>query len=248
MDLENAKRIFLVASDDPALNRKIETLLKAQFLSSTVFKAIDGPEALFKCENVPPQVVILDSALPKMNVLDLTEKLLQRKDRIAVIVLSPSEPQDKFMNEVVTGQVQFLSSAEIEGVFNSHLNRALNWVNQEANAMYRLRFLGTGERLITAGETAMHVYLVRSGELKATKAAGDHEIVLGIINPGEFVGEMAYINGEARSANVTALSDCELIEFHSDTLDAVLFSKPAWAKALMKTLSKRLKISNEIKA
>jgi CRP/FNR family cyclic AMP-dependent transcriptional regulator len=44
---------------------------------------------------------------------------------------------------------------------------------------------------------------------------------------------------------VKALSDCELIEIPIGTLDTVLFSKPAWARALMMTLSKRLKRSNE---
>ncbi|MCB0415661.1 MAG: Crp/Fnr family transcriptional regulator, partial [Bdellovibrionales bacterium] len=57
--------------------------------------------------------------------------------------------------------------------------------------------------------------------------------------------EMAYINGEPRSADVVALSDCELIEFGVDRLDSLLFKKPSWSKALMKTLSKRLKRANE---
>ncbi|MBL7688606.1 MAG: Crp/Fnr family transcriptional regulator, partial [Bdellovibrionaceae bacterium] len=61
----------------------------------------------------------------------------------------------------------------------------------------------------------------------------------------EFVGEMAHINQEPRSASVKALEDCELIEIPNGSLDLVLFSKPAWAQALMRTLSRRLKRINE---
>jgi CRP-like cAMP-binding protein len=55
---------------------------------------------------------------------------------------------------------------------------------------------------------------------------------------------MAYINGEPRSANVKATKDCELVEIPIHLLDHVLFMKPAWAKALMKTLSRRIKNAN----
>lgn len=46
-------------------------------------------------------------------------------------------------------------------------------------------------------------------------------------------------------ATVQAIGDCELIEIPMGTLDMVLFSKPAWSKALVATLSRRLKRSNQ---
>ncbi len=86
---------------------------------------------------------------------------------------------------------------------------------------------------------------MRSGRLIAIAHHGAAEArELGIVETGEFVGEMAYINGEPRSATVKALDLCELIEIPVHLLDHVLFTKPAWAKALMKTLSKRVKAAN----
>lgn len=245
-ELEN-KRIFLVATDNSEANTHLEQLIKAQVPNATVFTAIDGLEALFKCENVPPHVVVMDFRLPKVSAMDLTEKLLHKKDRTAVIILAPPDTEGYFMDHVVTGQIQFLSGEELEQTFANHLTRALNWVAQEDNAIYRLRFIGPGEQLLKIGEPGEHVYLVKSGELKAIKWQGSEQILLGLVKAGEFVGEMAYINGDARSADVFSITDCELIEIPSHSLDAVLFSKPAWSKALMKTLSKRLKISNEVK-
>jgi CRP/FNR family cyclic AMP-dependent transcriptional regulator len=152
-----------------------------------------------------------------------------------------------FMDEVVTGQVQFLSGTGKVAIFNNLVTRALNWVSHEDKSIYHLRFLAPQEQLIREGEAADFVYILKTGELKAYKTDGSEEVLLGKIHPGEFVGEMAYINGEARSANVMSLTDCELIEIPSASLDAVLFSRPAWSKALLKTLSKRLKNSNDEK-
>ena len=49
----------------------------------------------------------------------------------------------------------------------------------------------------------------------------------------------------ARSANVEALTDCELIEIPIGTLDRLLYRRPSWSKTLMLTLSKRLTQANE---
>lgn len=245
-ELEN-KKIFLVATASPELNMQLEDILKNHVSSATVFTAMDGIEALRKSENVPPHVVVVDHQIPKLSAHDLTKKLLGRKERVAVIILSPSGDEETFIDEVVTGQVQFLSGTGKVSVFNNHVTRALNWVSHEDKSIYHLRFLSPEEYLIREGDKADFVYILKSGELKACKSDGEREVFLGNISPGEFVGEMAYINGEARSANVVSVTDCELIEIPAESLDAVLFSKPAWSKALLKTLSKRLKNSNEEK-
>lgn len=79
----------------------------------------------------------------------------------------------------------------------------------------------------------------------AWKSKNGQRVDLGKIKAGEFVGEMAHINKEPRSATVTAVTDCELIEIPFGSLDPILFSKPSWSKALFVTLSKRLKLTSE---
>lgn len=243
-ELEN-KRIFLVVTANTELRTQLEEIVKSHVQNVTVFTALDGSEALFKCENVPPHVVVVDSQVTKLSANDLAEKLLKKKERIAIIVLSPMTEGEDFLDQVVTGQVQFLSGVSDPAVVNNHITRALNWVAHEDNSTYHLRFLAPQQTLIKEGEAADFVYILKSGELQAFKNEGANKILLGTINPGEFVGEMAYINGDPRSADVVSVTDCELIEIPSTSLDAVLFSKPAWSKALLKTLSKRLKHSND---
>jgi CRP-like cAMP-binding protein len=142
---------------------------------------------------------------------------------------------------VVTGQVQFLTDAHNENLIFHCVTKALNRQTDTKNIAYKLRFLSPGETLFRENEKASSLYFVKRGDLEAFKGKESDKKVLGTIQSGEFVGEMAHLNGEPRSATVHALSECELIEIPFDAMDTVLFSKPAWAKALVSTLSKRLK-------
>ncbi|MGZ3771541.1 MAG: Crp/Fnr family transcriptional regulator, partial [Bdellovibrio sp.] len=70
-------------------------------------------------------------------------------------------------------------------------------------------------------------------------------VMLGEIMPGEFVGEMGHFNHEPRSATVEAITEVELIAIPSGSLESVVFARPSWAKALVKTLSLRLRRANK---
>lgn len=245
-DLEN-KKIFLLASGDSNEAQTVEEIIKKHFQSTTVFSAIDGNEALFKSENVPPHVVVIDSNIQKLGALEVAENLLRRKDRIAVIIIADQLDKEHFVDKVVTGQMQFLERPVNEKQLASAFTRALNWSSFGENSNYHLRFLQENEIVINYGDKGDFVYLVKSGKLKAFREENGQEVILGYIQAGEFVGEMSYINGEPRSASVITLTDCELIEIPNHYFDVVLFSKPAWSKALVKTLSQRLKNSNEEK-
>src|SRR5207253_1895988 len=136
-------------------------------------------------------VIVVDYQIPKISAVDMTYKLLQRKERAAIIILAPDHGEDRFIDEVVTGQVQYLSGSEKISVFNHHITRALNWIAHEDKSIYHLRFLSPNEALIKEGDRADYVYILKSGELRAYKSEGEGEVLLGFILPGEFVGEMA---------------------------------------------------------
>jgi CRP/FNR family cyclic AMP-dependent transcriptional regulator len=57
---------------------------------------------------------------------------------------------------------------------------------------------------------------------------------------------MAYINKEPRSACIEALTDAQLIEVPIGLVDKILYKRPAWSRALLQTLSKRLKNANKV--
>jgi CRP/FNR family cyclic AMP-dependent transcriptional regulator len=247
------KRIFLIATAQSERARIYSQVIQRHINNSQVFTATDGPDALFKMDNLPPHVLITDIDLPKKNGLEVTAAVMKASKfaHTAVILASEIPDTEHFVDEVVTGRVQYLIEVMNEEKLNQSLTKALNFLSAGHAHEYHLKFLASKETLFREGDLAQCVYIVRRGQLLATKAfsssgeALSQPKVLGEILQGEFVGEMAHINSEPRSATVTALTDCELIEIPRGTIDMILFSKPAWSKALVATLSKRLKSSNQ---
>ncbi len=241
------KRIFLIASANQETLDHLSAAISKHIHNSMIYTATDGFEAMFKMENDPPHVLIADGQLPKLTNAELTSKILNhpKLSETSIILASAIPEQETFVDQVVTCQVQYLTNLQNDVMISTCLAKALNRLADDKKFAYRLRFLSPKEILFREGDEAHSVYIVKRGEMHAIKGDGLNAKILGKITIGEFVGEMAHINGEPRSATVIATADCELIEIPRGTLDTVLFSKPAWTKALVATLSKRLKKTNE---
>jgi CheY-like chemotaxis protein len=248
ISLERKKIFTIVTADESRLNL-FSSYINKHFNNIQIFQASDGTEALYKIENVPPHVVLMDWDLAKLSGQQLVQHLIEDKkmDGTGIIICADLPDNEIFVDEVLKGRVQFISEIKDESKMIHTINRSLNDFSKLEKTAFHLLFLAPGDILIKQGEKAEHVYLVKSGSLRACHREGTQILELGRIAAGEFVGEMSYINGEQRSADVEAVSDCELIEISIGVLDQVVFRKPSWAKALMQTLSKRLKISNQVR-
>ncbi|MGK5089224.1 cyclic nucleotide-binding domain-containing protein [Bdellovibrionota bacterium FG-2] len=202
-----------------------------------------------KIKNAPPSVVLVDADILKLSVTRFIDLVLHDEAHpdIAVIVLAEPPKKEKYLDELATGRVQFLSSEKDEETLYRSLARALNYSCHDAKAEFSLKFLAPGDHLIREGEKGESVFIVKQGRLRAYRKVSNKEVTVGFIETGEFVREMAYIRGEPRSADVVAMSECELIEVPVATLEHVLFKRPSWTKSLMVTLSKRLKKANDEK-
>lgn len=242
------KKTFILAINSQAKRDFIAHTIEQHISKSKVFLAQDGSEALFKVENVPPHICIVDGDLPKKNGYEIVEFLLNKEigKYISYIIFSEIPDKEQFVDEIVTGQVQFLSPNCDEVNLLSSLSRALNFVAQSDDSEYKLHFLAPNELLFNEGDEAHSVFILKTGKLDVFITNEGNKKMIAQITSGEFVGEMAYFNADKRSASVQAISDCELIEIPIGKLDMILFSKPAWAKALMQTLTKRIKNANSL--
>ncbi len=245
------KRVFLVVSASDDRRALFAKWIEKHITNSTVHVSADGRDALFKLENAPPHVLVIDAKLPKLDGLDVVDQILKKrnpakkKNEFSIVISFDLPDKEHFVDDVVRGQVQFVPESVNEIKFANCLTRALNRISMNGDLEYHLHFLAPGQILFREGDIAKSVYVVRRGHLMAYKGSESTPTQLGEIHIGEFVGEMAHINQEPRSATVRAIEDCELIEIPNGSLDLVLFSKPAWAQALMRTLSRRLKQTNE---
>jgi voltage-gated potassium channel len=82
----------------------------------------------------------------------------------------------------------------------------------EAAQMLRPRDVLAGETVVRRGEPGDCMYFIVTGQISV-----DLKPQPRLLGPGDFFGEMALITGEARTANATAMTNCELL--HLDLVD-----------------------------
>jgi CRP-like cAMP-binding protein len=105
----------------------------------------------------------------------------------------------------------------------------------------QIRRLRRGELLFAEGENSRAMYYLRSGMLRLFKRKGDSQIELETIRSGQIVGELAFLDGNPRSASGEALTDLEVIEISGPTFSDTLSNIPDWLKILLKTVVARLR-------
>lgn len=106
------------------------------------------------------------------------------------------------------------------------------------------RSIKANEVLIREGEHSNSMYWVQHGQLIVTRKRLNEEVILGHVFEGELVGEISFLDKEARSATVKAMVDCELIEIPQDAIDNVFKTQPKWLETLVMTLAERLRKAN----
>lgn len=104
--------------------------------------------------------------------------------------------------------------------------------------------LSPNEILLQEGEHSNSMYWVQNGQLVVTKKRGSEDVILGHIYSGELVGEISFLDQEARSATVKAITDCDLIQIPQETIDGIYKTQPKWLEILVKTLAERLRKAN----
>ncbi len=104
-----------------------------------------------------------------------------------------------------------------------------------------------GAPILREAEQGDLVFVLMTGEVKVFVDSPDgREVVLTHLQSGDFFGEMALFEGEARSASVTAQTDCELVALAREDFLAVLAHDFTLTKKILKTLSARLRRANDV--
>ncbi len=114
-------------------------------------------------------------------------------------------------------------------------------LNALAGTLHSERY-DAGQVIFLRGDPGSSLYLVRSGRVRVvlTSPAGK-EVLLNLLGPGDFVGDLALLDGEPRSADVLAHDDCELLSLQREDFMAFLDTHPKAAKHLLAVMSQRLR-------
>jgi len=93
------------------------------------------------------------------------------------------------------------------------------------------------------------MYILRAGSVKIFKKIKNNDTTLAIVNPGEFFGEMALLDGGPRSAAAKAIEDVKALVITIKNFDNMREKNPHVALSIMdvlvKTLSNRLRQANK---
>lgn len=96
--------------------------------------------------------------------------------------------------------------------------------------------------VLAAGDLTDSLYIVLSGRLKVMMSdAEGKEVILSILGPGEFFGEMGLIDDSPRSASVVAIESCELLSIAKRDFKKCLAENFEMAMAVMRGLVRRLR-------
>jgi hypothetical protein len=115
----------------------------------------------------------------------------------------------------------FLTIPFLRGIHRDSVCPLLNCI--------RYQSVRAGDRLIDQGDEGEACYIVQSGRCRVVLEKHGQHRPLVTIREREFVGEMALLTGEPRSAHVEALTDMELWSISRDEFEQLIQSDPVMA-------------------
>ena len=104
-----------------------------------------------------------------------------------------------------------------------------------------IRRYPAGAVLFEENDPGSRMYVIRSGRVRIYRKGDESEIVLAVLGPGEFFGEMALLEDLPRSANAQAVDPVELIEVDAETFGQMLRHNSEVAVRMMRKLASRVR-------
>ena len=111
------------------------------------------------------------------------------------------------------------------------------------------RHVAAGETIFSRGDAGDELFLIRRGAVRIVLPLSERQSHhIGTFGRGAFFGEMAFLDGETRSANAVAFNDCELYVLSRKAFDAFADEHKKLGLRLMEgiasVLASRLRYTN----
>lgn len=106
---------------------------------------------------------------------------------------------------------------------------------------------GVDDIIFEEGSTGRELFVVLDGEVEIAKISGAGKTSIVKLGKGEFFGEMAVIDGSARSATAIASApNTKVMRVNHARFVYLVSQQPAFALMVMDALSKRLRAANAV--
>lgn len=116
---------------------------------------------------------------------------------------------------------------------------------EQLATLARTRAVGRGNVIFYEDDPGTSCYIIVKGKVKIVVNADDgREHILGVLQDGDFFGEMSLIDGQPRSASAVAVEDVQMVTIQRDEFLKLLRSSPEISLKLLVTLSQRLRTAD----
>lgn len=103
-----------------------------------------------------------------------------------------------------------------------------------------------GDFIFHEGDLGTEMYIIHEGKVEILNQVGGKEVVLAVLERGDFFGEMSVLEDLPRAASARALSNTRLLQINGSTFDQLLRDNPEIAVRMMRKLSRRLRETDEL--
>ncbi len=102
------------------------------------------------------------------------------------------------------------------------------------------RAVKAGDLVFREGDAGRTMFVVRKGRVRISRRLRGGTKTFAVLGPGEFFGEVAILNTEARSASAEALEDVQLLELEAQLVQKMVVDEPEIALRILRKLTQRL--------
>lgn len=101
--------------------------------------------------------------------------------------------------------------------------------------------LEAGKVLMTEGDPVETFYVVLEGELRVSRNYSNQAILMGIVKPGMFLGEVSLLLDSPNLATIRALKTCRLFRLGKNDFWQMLSACPSVASEIFRTMATRVR-------
>lgn len=103
-----------------------------------------------------------------------------------------------------------------------------------------------GDYIFREGDLGTEMYIIADGKVEILNKITGKEVVIAVLEKGDFFGEMSILEDLPRAASARALTPTKVLAINGSTFDQMLRDNPEVAVRMMRKLSRRLRETDEL--
>ncbi len=165
-------------------------------------------------------------------------RLEERRPTLPVAAAGGGSVPDSQSNTIAAGRLSLEQHSLLRDLEPEARKRIVGYAKS--------RSYKAGETIFLKGSPGTGMMTVVRGTVRVSAPSRQgKEIVLNVMSEGEVFGEIALLDGGERTADCTAISDCELLVLERRDVMAFLESNPKACLKLLETVCRRLRRTTE---